>query len=241
MSKEIEEVTIRTYPKIIFFWPTVIASALLGLFAQFIPIMNVPPIDFTYQIAIHNNWILDWKVILGLIWFGFFISNLFTVSFDYSSSKVLALVLFFIAGILLLIILIVLFPNLDKNIPHFSINILGLTMSFEFYYGFAGIFALVFLFIWAEKRWNYYKINSQEIVHKTGILGDLERFPAPNTYMHKKIADVFEFLLLKSGELTIIPTQANTIIHLPVVININKKEKEIQQILEKLEVEVDKQ
>ncbi len=240
MSQDFDEVILRSYPKIIFFWPTAIVSAILGLFAQFIPIMNVSPLDFLYQTSLSNGWTIDWRVILGLIWFGSFTANLFVISFDYSSSKVIALILCVIVGVLVIILLLIYFPNLGQKLPRFSINELGLTMSFEFYYTIAGLFGFTFLIIWIGKHWDYYKITSQDIIHKNGILGDEERFPAPNIHIHKRITDVFEFLLLKSGELTIIPAQRTTIIHLPNVLNINKKEKEIQEVLKTLEVEVEK-
>ncbi|MHA1379027.1 MAG: hypothetical protein ACTSRG_11650 [Candidatus Helarchaeota archaeon] len=239
MNQDVDEVILRSYPKVIFFYPTAIASLILGLFAQFIPILNVPAIDFSYWFAVENNWIIDGRIILGLIWFANFAGNLFIVSFDYSSSKVVAMIAFLIAGILVVIVLMAYFPNLGQNIPTFSINMFGLTMSFWFYYCAGGLFGIVFALIWIGKRWDYYKITSQDIVHKTGIFGDLERFPAPNIQMHKRIADVFEYLFLKAGEMTIIPAQRTTIIHLPVVLNINEIEKKIQEVLGTLEVEVE--
>ncbi|MHA1299859.1 MAG: hypothetical protein ACTSO9_10520 [Candidatus Helarchaeota archaeon] len=241
MSIDVDEVILRSYPKVIFFYPTAIASAILGLFAQFIPILNVPVTDLLYWFLVQNNFAIDGRIILALIWIANFVGNLFIVSFDYSSSKVVALIAFAVAGVLLIIVLLAYFPNLGQNFPQFSINEFNMVMSFWFYYTIAGIFGLVFGLIWLEKRWDYYKITSQDIVHKSGVFGDVERFPAPNIHIHKKISDVFEYLFLKAGELTIIPAQRTTIIHLPVVLNINDKERKIQEVLGTLEVEVEEQ
>ncbi|NVM02745.1 MAG: hypothetical protein HWN67_10435 [Candidatus Helarchaeota archaeon] len=239
MSLDIDEVILRTYPKIIFFWPTALASAILGLLAQFIPLMNVPPIDLLYQLTVANGLAVDLKIILGIIWFANFAGNLFIVSFEYNSAKVVALVLAVVVGVLGAILVMAYIPDVGQGLPKFSINDFPLTMSWAFYYSIAGLFGFVFAFIWIEKRWDYYKITSQDIVHKSGIFGDLERYPAPNIHIHKRISDVFEYLLLKSGELTIIPAQRTSVIHLPNVLNINEKEKHIHEILGTLAVEVD--
>lgn len=238
MSPDIDEVTLRSYPKVIFFWPTTLISALFGLFAQFIPVFNPTYLDL---IAYEQNWNIDLRIILAIIWMGSFAANLFVTSFDFGSSKVLAMVACIVAGILTVIVLMAYFPNLGKNVTNFPINDFSITMSFWFYYAIAGLFALVFALTWLGKRFDYYKITSQEIVHKTGIFGDVERFPSPNIQIQKKITDMFEYVLLKSGELTIIPASRTTIIHLPTVLNINEKEKQIREVLGTLEVEIDRQ
>ncbi|MFX0135092.1 MAG: hypothetical protein ACFFDN_15730 [Candidatus Hodarchaeota archaeon] len=239
MSRDIDEVVLRTYPKIIFFWPTALASAILGLLAQFIPLMNVPSTDLLYHLMVANGMTVDLRIILGMIWLANFTGNLFIVSFDYNSAKVVAIVLAVVVGVLAVILVRAYIPDVGKGLPKFSINDFPLTMSWAFYYSIAGLFGIVFAFIWIEKRWDYYKITSQDIVHKSGIFGDLERFPAPNIHIYKRISDVFEYLLLKSGELTIIPAQRTSVIHLPNVLNINQKEKYIHEVLGTLEVEMD--
>ena len=237
MTHDIDEITLRNYPKVIFFWPIAISSALLGLFAQFIPILNP---DIFQQLLINMNFKIDGRIILAIIWFAIFTCNLFVVSFDYSSAKVLAIVALIVALVLAVILLMSYIPELGAGIgAGFSINTIPIMMSFWFYYIIAMLFGLVYAFIWIEKRWDYYKITSQDITHKQGIFGDVERFPAPNVHIQKRIADVFEFLLLRSGELTIIPAARTTIIHLPNVLNINDKEKHIRELLGTLEVEMD--
>ncbi len=237
MSIDIDEVILRSYPKIIFFYPTAIASAFLGLFSQF---LKLEPGLLTVALSVFP-WVsyIDGRIVLGLIWMGIFAANLFVVSFDFDSAKVLALVAVVIAGVLTVIILFLTMPTLLSGLPTISINDFPIIMNWGFYYNIAAILALVFAFIWIEKRWDYYKITSQDIVHKTGIFGDVERFPAPNINLHKRIGDVFEYFMLKAGELTIIPAQRTTVINLPCVLNINEKEKHIQEVLGTLEVEVE--
>ncbi len=236
MSQDVDEVILRTYPKIIFFWPTALASAILGMIGQLSPAFN-PGIWQT--LFIDMGFQIDWRIILGLIWFANFAGNLFVVSFEYNSAKVVAIVLAVVVGVLVVILVMAYAPNASQNLPTFSINDFPLTMSWAFYYSIAGLLGITFAFIWIEKRWDYYKITSQDIVHKSGIFGDLERFPAPNIHIHKRISDVFEYLLLKSGELTIIPAQRTSVIHLPNVLNINEIEKNIHEVLGTLEVEMD--
>ena len=58
--------------------------------------------------------------------------------------------------------------------------------------------------------------------------------------MHKQIPDIFEYLALRAGSLTLMPSK-DKVITLNTVLNINKKAAQIDDLLSRIRVEVDDQ
>jgi hypothetical protein len=79
-------------------------------------------------------------------------------------------------------------------------------------------------------------VLSNEIIHHHGILGGIERLPAPGVRLEKDITDVFEYLLLRSGRLVITPAGESRAIILDNVPNINHVEDGVKAILGVTEV-----
>lgn len=107
----------------------------------------------------------------------------------------------------------------------------------HFYWLIGGIFGVVFLIVWVvEARFNYWLVYPNEIVHRHGVLGNVDRFPAPGLNMRKEITDVFEHAILRSGRLIIQPAEGPTIV-LDTVMNVDQKQRDIQMMLDALAVE----
>jgi hypothetical protein len=88
-------------------------------------------------------------------------------------------------------------------------------------------------------RFEYYKIERNEIIHKSGIFSTAERFPVKSLRFKKEIPDVFEFFLLRAGSMTIDPGHSDEVRILPTVLNINKVEKHLDWLLSHVSVEPD--
>jgi len=101
------------------------------------------------------------------------------------------------------------------------------------------ILAFILGIILISTRFEYYKIEMNEIYHKTGIFSSAERFPVKSLRFKKEIPDVFEFFLLRAGKFTIMPGQADEVMILPTVLNVNKKEKQLDWLLSHVSVEPD--
>ncbi len=112
-------------------------------------------------------------------------------------------------------------------------------MSNELYFGFFIYFALVFVGVFINTRFNYYEIRHNEILHHTGFLGRVKRFPSPNLKMTTEITDVFEYLLLRSGRIILFPASEREAIVLANVINVNKIERAVLELLGSLSVEIE--
>jgi hypothetical protein len=211
-SKPITQVILRSYPKVIFLYPLLIVSFILWLLQMLYP----DPIPG-----------------FGTLWMIVFFVNLFIMAFDFSSAKFFVLLMIVVILVLLLFFLIL--PNLNISFSGLSIN-LGITA--EFYL----ITTLVLVFILGivvlSSRFDYWKIERNEIYHKKGIFSSAERIPTKSLRIMKEIPDVFEFFALRAGRITLAPGHGD-VIPLNTVVNVNKKQNQIDYLLSYVSVESD--
>ncbi len=210
-TKNVNEVILRTYPKVIFFWPMALVSLILWLLQMLYP----TPLP-----------------LFGNIWLIVFFVNMFIVAFDFSSSKFFVLIMLVVVVVLLLIFLV---PGLFTIIPGGSFNT-GLTA--EFYLVMTIIMAFILGMVVLSSRFDYWKIERNEIYHKKGIFSSAERMPTKSLRILKEIPDVFEFFILRAGSITLMPGHGD-VIHLNTVLNINKKQNQIDFLLSHVSIEPD--
>jgi hypothetical protein len=205
-------VYLRNYPKVIFFYPLLITSLILWLIQSFI----------------------DPNSVLGYIWFIVFFINIFVTAFDFSSTKFFVLILGIV--IILLVVIFLVLPNFSVDFATFSLSI---ALPYQFYMLMSLILALILGIVLISTRFEYYKIERNEIIHKAGIFSSAERFPVKSLRFKKEIPDVFEFFMLRAGRFTIMPGKADEVMILPTVLNINKKEEHLDWLLSHVSVEPD--
>lgn len=211
--KHPSEIYLRSYPKIIFFWPLLLVSF------------------FWWILQLFGDKPIGW---LGTAWMIVFFINLFITAFDFSSTKFFVMVLAIVVVLLLVAFLVI--PNIAVNIRFGDFN-LGLTEGF--YLTTTLILAIILGFVILSSRFDYWKLERNEIYHKSGIFSSAERYPVKSLRLKKEIPDVFEYFLLRAGSLTLLPGRADEVIHLPTVLNINKKEEHIDWLLSHVSVEPD--
>ncbi|MBD3214850.1 MAG: hypothetical protein GF311_19720 [Candidatus Lokiarchaeota archaeon] len=208
-----EYVIIRSYSKIIFFYPLFLTSLVLGVIQLF------------YD---------ETLAILGFIWMIVFFINLFVTAFNISSTKFFVLVLAIIIVILLLVFFVL--PNVAFTIfiPPGEFNI---EMTMQFYFITAAILGFMLLLAFLETRINFWKLERNELYHEQGIFAEADRYPVRDLRFKKNIPDVFEYLILRAGSITL-QTGEETF-HLDTVPNVTDKEDKIDRLLSHLSVEVD--
>ena len=206
------EIFLRNYPKVIFFYPLLITSFIL----------------FIIQLFISES------VILGYIWFIVFFVNIFVIAFDFSSTKFFVLILAIVIFVLIVAFLVL--PNFTFNITGIRID---LSLPDEFYLLMTLILAFILGIVVISTRFEYYKIERNEIIHKAGIFSTAERFPVKSLRFRKEIPDVFEFFMLRAGRFTIMPGKADEVMILPTVLNVNKREQQLDWLLSHVSVEPD--
>jgi hypothetical protein len=213
--KHPNEIYIRSYPKIIFFWPLLITSFILWLIQFFSTDPVITPV-------------------LGNVWMIVFFINIFVTAFDFSSTKFFVLILAIV--IILLLVVFIVLPNFDINLGGIRLD---LSLSWQFYLVMTLILVFILGIVIISTRFEYYKIERNEIIHKSGIFSTAERFPVKSLRFKKEIPDVFEFFLLRAGSMTIDPGHSDEVMILPTVLNINKIEKHLDWLLSHVSVEPD--
>ncbi len=203
------KIAFRAYPKIVFAWPTALASLLAGI------AMGMEP---------------ERKAFIGLVFGAVALMNMAVLAFEFSRGKSLTVVL----GGLGLGSTAVL---MNQRYPFFKplhawLEGRNIHASDEFYFmlalGFAGIFAGIFL----KTRMDYWTLSSSELVRKRGFLGETERFSTSGLKLTKEITDVFEYLVLGAGRIVLtIPGQANPVV-LENVLGATRVEKFAEEVLD---------
>lgn len=216
-------VIVRSLPKVVFLYPTFLAAILAGVWA------------WASLHAVHGDLDLTSLGPGRLFWWTFSI-NLLVISFDFGRGEFLALVLFFAAVVLGVVLL-------DQNVAlvrpvQEALSTIQLQAHPHFYLLTAVTLGLVFVAVFVHGRFDYWEITSNELLHHHGLLGDVERFPAPELRLTKEITDVFEYVLLGAGRLVLHPQGAQRATVLENVPFVARKEEHIQRLLSSLAVTV---
>lgn len=207
-------VILREYPKTIFFYPLFFTSLILWLLQT---IAGREPVD-----------------IFGFIWTIVFFGNLFVTAFDFESKQFFIFLLIIVVAVLLIWFLVLPQIELSELIQPQDLNI-GMTP--QFYGVMTFILGMILLFIFIKTRFDYWKIERNEVYHKKGIFSQDDRYPTQRLTIRKEIPDVFEFFVLKAGSITL--KMDDDSFHLSTVPNVSGKADEIDRLLSHLEVEVD--
>jgi len=209
-----EKLIIRNYSKAIFLLPTLLMSI----------------VGWIIQAIIHEPFL-----IFELIWLIIFLTNLFVVCFDFSSSKFIILI--FVILIFSTLVYFVLFPVILNPILFIGDFSLKLGFTSHFYIFLTGILFFFMIIAIGNSIFDYYIIERNELYHRKGLFNMTERWTLTNLRFKKEIPDIFEFLMFRAGTLSFYPTKTDVII-LPTVLNINKKEKQLDRILSKVQVDI---
>lgn len=215
-----QPITIRDYSKVIFFYPLFLYSGITWFIEHF------------FGAGIGTGWI-------AVIWFAIFFVNLFVVAFNFPTAKFfllfLGLVVIALVMLLLYVMKVISFTAFDALI----MDLFTIDLPSKFY----GIMTLgigfVLLFVLIGARSKYVRIEENEVIIKTVLLGDVKRYPTSTLRYEKEIIDVFEFLSLGAGRITFtFGPDAITILN--TVPRINKVSSKIDDILDVLQVSIAK-
>ncbi|MEJ2249029.1 MAG: hypothetical protein P8Y97_05130 [Candidatus Lokiarchaeota archaeon] len=172
-------IILRNYPKAIFFYPLFITTIVLWVIQL---IMGTP------------------EHILGAIWMIVFFTNIFVVAFNFSSTKFFVMILIIVIAGLIFAFLVI--PRLS-SIALPPIPQLDISMSTYFYLIMAFVLGFILLFIFITAHFDYWKIERNEIFHRTGIFVKEDRYSVKQLRIKKRIPDIFEYILLRSGSITL--------------------------------------
>jgi len=163
--------------------------------------------------------------------------NLVVIAFDFPRTTSLTWFFACVSIVIGLWFLLKLNPWLAPQIVHNLLKIKPAANA-SFYLIFAGIMLFLYICVLVSRRFDFWEVKGNELLHHHGFLSNLERFSAPNLRIDKEINDVFEYLLLRSGRLIIHASNERRAIVLENVLFINSKEERITKMLGALQVRV---
>jgi hypothetical protein len=197
-------VVVRPMPKVVFFYLTWLASLACGLL---VASTDPPPAH------------------LGTIWLAVFTLNLLVISFDFTelvSLTVVALVVaFFFAG---------LYFGWLSFVGRFVAD-LSLEMNAAFYYSVFTVMTVIYVLVWIRSRFEYWEFRHNEVLHRSGIFGQIKRYSTEDLKWFKEIPDVLERILLGSGRMVLTTPREPHPIVIAHVIGIEGKDERIAAIL----------
>ena len=225
-GEDVKNVILVSYPKIVFLWPTLLVSLVAGIYMH-ISAGSATDIAVAGSGAVAMGW--TYLIMLSL--------NLVVLSFDFPRTT--SLTLFFVGVALVLggALLVVYMPDVLPAVSDFLAGIHPVANA-TFYYIFSGVILLIFGGVAINRRFDYWEVRPNELLHHHGVLSDLERFSAPHLRIDKEINDIFEYVLLGSGRLILHPSNEKRAIILDNVMWISSKEKQITKLLGALQVQV---
>ncbi len=223
---EPKNVYLVPFPKVVFLYPSFIAALIAGIITAFHPQGGSDP-------SHESPTIVGTSLVFLLI----LSANLVILGFDFPRATWLALFFFCVALILGLWLLFTFQPQLAPSLRAILQTVQPVANP-VFYFMFAGALGLIFLAVMVTVRFNYWEICGNELLHHRGLLSDLVRYPTERLKVEKEIADVFEYLLLRSGNLVLFPRGSDRPIVLENILSINKKEKALAAMLSTIDVKI---
>lgn len=235
-AHNIQRVVLFQYPKVVFMIPSLITSLLCGIAMSILGIdLNIPDKvqagggDFSPFLTSQN--------LVGVVFLTVLAINLVAMAVDFPRYSALALV--FGGSTLGLIFLIVndkygLIDPLKRIVSEVYI-----VANATFYFLFATVLLVIYLVVFVTRWMDYWEIRANEILHNHGPLSDQIRYPTFGLKFDKEIPDILEYLLLGSGRLVFKIPNENRSIVLENVLWINRKEKQLQEILGEMAVRID--
>lgn len=213
-----QPVIIRSYPKGIFLYPlffaSIVAAVIVGIWGEKSPAASIAGKTFMVVFAV----------------------NILVLAWDFTRTSFTVTVLSGIVAILLGVLIEREWDFLKElaNLVH-AVHI---EAHPHFYLCFAAVFGLVCFLSFFQSRLDYWEVHGNELLHVTGFVKNVERFPSPNLTFTKTIPDVMEYCLLQSGTLVLEPAPGQRHV-LTNVLRVNSIERRLEALLSTLEVTID--
>ena len=178
-------IIIRSWPKIVMMWPVLLVSLICGILATLYPAPTSEKFEFMHLVT------LVFLVILAV--------NLMLLLYDLDLWGFLVLVL--IIAVMVLALFLIDYRRGDVWQKIGKALSLRVYANAAFYFVFS-LILLVNLFIaWVITRFNYWKIDHNEIIIHRGFMHEQERHPTTQARFTLVIEDIVEYAILGAGKL----------------------------------------
>ena len=199
-----DSVVVRPMPKVVFFYLTWLASLVFGIIAS-----------ATQTIPIH----------LGTVWMCIFAFNLLVISFDFTEMVSITVI-----AVIMMVIFAGLYFEFLGFIGQFF-RTLDVEMNAGFYFSVFGIFSIIYAAVFLRSRFEYWEFRHNEVLHRTGMFGEIKRYSTEDLRWFKEIPDVLERILLKSGRMVLTTPRETHPIVIEHVLGIEGADEKIAELL----------
>ncbi len=166
-----------------------------------------------------------------------FALNMVVISFDFPRTTSLTWFFAITAIVISFWLILSKYPDLAPKIVAGLLTIKPWANA-SFYMIYTMIMLFLYMWVMISRRFDYWEVKGNELLHHHGFLSNLIRYSAPNLRIDKEINDLFEYMLLRSGRLIIHASNERRAIVLENVLFINGKEDRITRMLGALQVRV---
>lgn len=223
--KPVASLVIRPWPKIILMLPTFFAAIICGILMAWFQ-MPTPEAQATFGAVQHY---------IGLFFLFVLAVNLTMLLYDLSLKG-------FILVALLIAVMVLVLALINRSAGTSVWAVLGRFLSVKvvandrFYF----LFAMVLLFnlgiAWLITRFNYWKIEHNEIIIHKGLMHEQERHPTAQARFKLVIDDVVEYAILGTGKLVFYFADSNTEHELQTVLFVHRKARKLDELLGRMAV-----
>lgn len=223
--KPVDSLVIRPWPKIILMLPTLFAAIICGLIMA---IWGLPESNALFG-GIHYVG-LCFLVVLGI--------NLTMLLYDLSLRGFI-LVALLIAVLVLILALIN--SSREASIWTTVARFLSVRVvaNSAFYFLFSGVLLFNLAIAWIITRFNYWKIEHNEVIIHRGFMHEQERHPTAQARFTLVIDDVVEYAILGTGRLVFHFGDTKTEHELSTVLFVHRKAKRLDELLGRISVTTD--
>lgn len=204
-----ECVILRPLPKVIFLYPTVVASAFLGV--------------LVWQWPRHDESFATAFLVIAFL-------NFLVLAFDFPRTALLTAGAFALALVLAVVLVTLQWEDALPNLVEWALG-LDATANSRFYFAFSGALAALFLLVLLVRfKADYLQVTSMEVRHCL-LLGHTVTLRMDQVVgFGAEKPDVLEYLLLGSGRIWIQPERNRTLVieHVP---RIDLRERQISHLL----------
>lgn len=234
-SVQAKRVVLFQYPKVVFMLPSLVAALICGIVMSIFGIDQAVPDKATA--AEQSSAFLSPQNLVGVIFLTIFAINLVAMAVDFPRYSALALVF----GGTTLVMIFLMINNKYPLIGPLNriVSEVYIVANATFYFLFAAILLLIYLIVYTTRWMDYWEVRANEIVHNHGPLSDQIRYPTFGLKFDKEIPDILEYMLLGSGRLVFKVPNENRSIVLENVLWIDRKERQLMEVLGEMAVRLD--
>ena len=210
-----ERITVRPYPKIVVFYPVMLASFLCAFLCH----------RWQGQPGADEHIATLFMTLLAI--------NAIVLAFEFPRMTAL-----FVAVLLALIGVVIVWLQLYVQILN-AFNQVHWTANGHFYLAIGTTLLGIYGVVWVVTRFDYWEFTPNEFIHHHGPFADMQRYPTMNLRIDKEIPDICEYLLMRAGRLVLHPAGEDRVIILEIILNVTRVEQQIKEMMSAMEVRVE--